>query len=96
VRADGLPEGGLLQVQLGGEHARGGAAQHRLRGRHRPLPGRELRHHCRHQRQESLHLGINIPRRIRRGGQGAKKRKTVVLELREVSAPRDAVARTQI
>ena len=72
VRADGLPEGGLLQIQLGGEHARGGEAQHRLRGRHCPLPCRELRHHCGHQGQESLHLGLNLPGCIWRGGQRAK------------------------
>ena len=63
VRDDGLPGQG--------EHAGGGAAQHRLRGRHCPLPPGELRHHCGHQRRESLYLGLNIPGHIWGGGQRA-------------------------
>ena len=72
VRPHGLPEGGVLQVQLRGKHARGGETQHRLRGRHVPLPRCQLRHHCRDQGQESLHLGLNLSGRFRRGRQRIK------------------------
>ena len=72
VRHDGVPAGGLLQVHHRGERARGGAAQHRLRGRHRALPRRQQRHHRRHPRQAGLHLGLHLPGCFRGGGQGAE------------------------
>ena len=75
VRDDGLPAGVLLQVPgRGDEHARGRAAQHRLRGRHLPLPRRQLRHHRRHQGQEGLHMGINLSGRFRGRRQGTQVR----------------------
>ena len=72
VRRDGVPEGGLLPPLHGRPDARGGAAQRGLRRRHRPLPRRQLGHHRGDPRQEGLHLGIHLPRRLRRGGQGAE------------------------
>ena len=72
VRGDGLPEGGLLPLPQRGGQPRGRQTQHRLRGRHRPLPRRQLRHHRRHQGQAGLHLGLHLPGRFRGGGQRAE------------------------
>ena len=55
-----------------------------LRRRHRDLPRREFLHDRRDPRQAGVHLGIHLPRHVRRGGQGTQVGITYVESMREL------------